>query len=252
MTREELLLKNRFVELARTAEERGIALFSDFLSPADLSLFDLAQREFPHLPCTLFGGAEGCERVMVRFGDEVSLGYSPPPFPIVCLELRPRAARFAEPLSHRDCLGALMSLGVRRECLGDIALFDGKIYLFCAEKISPYLQESLTRVRHTDLSPVAVEPPAEILSRTVEEYITVSSLRTDGVVAHAFSLSRTESTAQLAAHRVFVNGRLTLDGDAPVGEGDLITLRGAGRVRLVRVEGQTKKGRLRLLLSRFV
>lgn len=251
MTEEELIT-HRFCELAETCYARGRYTFTDFLGLSEADLFYRAAADFSYVPYTVFGGAEGCERVMVRFGDEESLGYAPEEFPIACLSVLPTAPKFAEPFSHRDCLGALMNLGIKRECLGDICQSDGGFLLFCDEKLADYLCESLTRVRHTAVRVARCAPPASVIARVESERIQVSSPRADAILARAYNLSRTESAELFPARRVFINGRACLDGSAALREGDLLTARGYGRLRYVGVEGLSRKGKQNTVIEKFV
>ncbi len=243
----------RMEELAETAYTRGIYTYTDFLSlPEQDLLCRTAKKTFPHVPYTLLGGTEGCERVLARFGSEELLGYPPTEDPIVTLSAVPRAPKFAEALTHRDVLGALMNLGIRRECVGDILVDDGYVLFFVLEKIAPYIRETLTRIRHTDITVSEAVPPPFASVRTEEISVGVVSLRLDAVVAAAFRLSRTESSALFAAGRVFADGRAVADGAATVKAGSLLTVRGMGRVRVGEVSGTSRKGRLWLSLSKFV
>lgn len=248
---EEELLSNRFADLAASCYEKGKYTYTDFLGLLEYNVFLAAAREFSYVPYTVFGGAEGCERVMVRFGDEESLGYAAG-FPIACLSIFPLSPKFAEPISHRDCLGALMNLGVKRECLGDIVKTEGGMLLFCQEKIAPYLCEHLTRVRHTDVRLSPCSPPPAVYTETEEVRVSVASPRADGVIAHVFSLSRSDAADLFAAHRVFINGRLTESGGRELHAGDLVTARGLGRFRFGGEVGTSKKGKTIVCIEKFV
>lgn len=251
MTEEERLYA-RFCELAESCYTHTRYTYTPFLSLSEQDVFHRASRDFSYVPTTLFGGAEGCERVIVRFGDEDTLGYPPPPFPIACLSVTLPDKKFAEPLSHRDFLGALLNLGIKRECLGDIFLSDTGIFLFSEEKIAPYLCENLTRVRHTAITLSPTSPPAAVYSHTEERVVVASSLRADGVIAHALNLSRAESESLFSARRVFVDGHLLENGARPLSEGNLVTVRGFGRFRFLAVRGETRKGKLSLSLAFYV
>lgn len=251
MTDEELLAA-RLSDLAEGCYTHGRYTYTDFLSLSEQDVFHRTAPAFSYVPYTLFGGAEGCERVIARFGDGDTLGYEPPPFPIACLSLALPDARFADPLSHRDCLGALMNLGIKRECVGDIFLSESGIYLFVTERIAPFVCENLTRVRHTAVKALPSLPPAAVYSREQERTVTVASLRADGVVAHALSLSRSDAEALFSARRVFVNGRVREEGEKALVPGDLVTVRGYGRFRLLRENGTTRKGRVSVSLSFYV
>lgn len=241
----------RYEELAEISYTHARATFTDFLGLAEQDVFFSAARDFSYVPYTLFGGAEGCERVMVRFGDEESLGYPPPAFPILCLAITPRSAKFAEPLSHRDILGALMNLGIRRDMLGDIFPGEGVSYLFCTEKMAPYLEENLTRVRHTDVKTAVCPCPEELASPVYEaEELQLSSERLDATVAHAFGLSRAEAQEEMSSGRVFLDGRAVTDLALTPQAGAVITLRGHGRIRYLGPVGETRKGKLRVRIER--
>lgn len=246
------MLASRFTELAESCYAHGRYTYTPFLSLSEQDVFHRASRDFSYVPYTLYGGAEGCERVMVRFGDEQTLGYAPPAYPIACLKIALPSAKFAEPISHRDCLGALLNLGIKRECIGDIFLSDSGIYIFAEEKIAPYLCENLTRVRHTAVSLSPALPPDSVFAKTEERAVIASSLRADGIVAHALSLSRAESESLFAARRVFVNGRVLENGARALAVGDLVTVRGKGRFRFLSALGQTRKGKLSLKLAFYV
>ena len=114
MSNDELLLKKRLTELAEKSYSQGTYTFSNFLGLAEQDVLSRIERDIRHVPKALYGGAEGCQRVMVRFGDEDLCGYDLP-FPIVCLKAAPTAPKYADKLTHRDILGALMNLGITRE-----------------------------------------------------------------------------------------------------------------------------------------
>ena len=247
---EEDILVNRFADLAAACYEKGIYTYTDFLGLSEYDVFLRSVRNVSYVPHTAFGGAAGCERVVVRFGDEESLGYAAD-FPIACLSITPLSPKFAEPLSHRDCLGALMSLGVKRECLGDILQTEEGILLFCLEKIADYLCEQLVRVRHTDVRVFRANAPAAAAARTEEERLSVASVRADAVIARAYSLSRSDSADLFVARRVFINGRMTEGGSADLHEGDLVTVRGYGRFRFVSKTGMSKKGKTVISIEKF-
>ena len=149
-------LKKRFIELANRSYSSGLFLFTDFLGLDEQSVFSEAKAVFGNIPYKTFGGTEGAERIMVRFGDEEELSYSEP-FPIVCIKAEPVSQKFAKKLTHRDFLGALMNLGIERSTLGDIPILDNVGYIFAKEDIAPFIMSELTRARHTDLKLSIVE-----------------------------------------------------------------------------------------------
>lgn len=242
----------RFCELAEACYAKGRYTFTDFLGLAETDLFFRTLPSFSYVPYTLFGGATGCERVMARFGDEASLGYAPPPFPIACLAITPAAPKFAEPLSHRDCLGALMNLGIKRECLGDISQTETGFFLFAEEKLAQHIGENLTRIRHTAVHVAPCTAPATVLQRSERIVIQVSAPRADAVLARAYRLSREESAALFSSRLVFVNGRLCSQPSLSLREGDMLTARGYGRLRYVGAESLSRKGKQNTVIEKFI
>ena len=209
-----------------------------------------ASRELIRYEC--FGGVAGCERVMARFGNPEELGYETP-FPITCVKISPLQQKFADELSHRDILGAVMNLGIERGCLGDIVLRDNVAYLFATERIAPFICENLTKVKHTSVKcEVTDAPPEGELFRTETMTVNVSSLRADCVVAAVWRLSRGSAEKLFAAQKVFVNGRLTESGSGQLKENDIVSVRGTGRFVYKAVSGNSKKGRLFIEIEKYV
>lgn len=254
MTDEELLLKKRFCELARRSETCGYYLFSDFLGLAEQSVFAEARASFGAARYTAFGGHEGTERVMIRFGSSEELGYEEP-FPITVLLIAPRSPKFADKLTHRDFLGALLNLGIERDTLGDIVIRDNCAYLFCKDDIADYIASSLGRVRHTDVTcrPVPNEElPEGELYATREVRIQLSGERLDAAVAKVFSLSRDEAQQLIRRRLVFVCGRLTESTSYTPRVGDVISVRGHGRFIWQGAVGLSKKGKSNVSVLLYV
>ena len=237
----------RLADLARRAWEQGVPCFTHFL---DLEAQDALHRALPALPPVpwrLFGGAEGCERVMLRLGDARDV-----PFPIVCLHVAPRSEKYGEALTHRDYLGALMALGIERELLGDIAVRGKEAWLFCEERIAPYLQEHFIQARRTFLVCAPSAPPEGPLYETRPVRVQVSSQRADALIARVFSMSRGDAQALFPAGKVFVNGRQCESPGHTPRAGDIISVRGFGRFRYRGMESLSKKGKENTAVELFV
>ena len=236
-------IKKRFSELAERAYGSNMFTFTPFLGLQEQSVFHGMLRSLQPVGVTLFGGVEGCERKMVRFGDAEALGYEEP-FPILAVRIAPRSAKFAEDLTHRDFLGALMSLGIERDTLGDIILREKEAYVFAAAHIAPFLEENLQEVRRTSVrAEIAASVPEGELFRLQGKTVQVTSVRADAVAAHVWNLSRGESQNCFRAGRAFINGALTESPAASLKEGDILSIRGLGRLVYRGEGGMTKKGK---------
>lgn len=210
---EEDLLR-RAADLAERCERTATVTSTAFLTPAEqYALTNWAR----HRDCTLVlhGGGAGCER----------------------------RAPFGAP-GHRDYLGAILGLGIRREWVGDILVQEHGAYVFCLPSVAPALLE-LEQVGRTGVKAAAVElaavPVPERKVRPVT--FTVQSARLDAVVSGMFRLSRTSAAAQIRAGAVHLNYTECLRPDAPVAPGDVLSLRGAGKGSVTEVGGISRKGR---------
>ena len=252
MTDEEILLKKRFLELAKKCEERSYFTFTDFLGLSEQTVFAEIKQTLGRVGFTSFGGASGCERVMIRFGKENELGYSEP-FPITTLKIEPKAAKFADKLSHRDFLGSVLSLGIERSTIGDIVIRDNVGYLFAKEEIAEYIATSLERIKHTDVKVTlnAVLPEGELF-KTERIRIQLAGERIDAAVAKVYNLSRDDALSCFKKRLVFVGGKLCENNSYTPKENDVISVRGLGRFIYVGMSGNTKKGRSVIEIDKFV
>ncbi len=248
----DILIKRRFTELAKKSYGGGYFLFTNFLGLAEQSLFSEILPEIRGIHYTAFGGAEGAERVIIRFGDPSELGYEEG-FPIVCLRIAPRAEKFADRLTHRDFLGSLMNLGIEREMLGDIIIINNVGYLFAKEEIADYIEGSLQRVKHTDVNITRADTlPEGELYRTEQKRIQLQSERLDAVVAKVFSLSREDAQSLFKKRLVFVNGRCIESSSHTPKPGDKISVRTHGRLIYRGFDTLSKKGKLNALVDLYI
>lgn len=243
MADETQILKNRFKELSSRSHNRGIYTHSDFLNMHEQTLL---YREMKY-GFTLYGGYEDAERKIVCFGNEDDFGYAPQP-PVAILLIAPLSEKFSDDLTHRDFLGSVLGLGIKRETLGDIIISNNKGYLVCLEGIAQYIIDNLTKVRHTSVYCERCHSlPTDALPQPKEKTVIVSSLRLDGIISAVYNISRSKSSGLIDGERVFINGKLTTNNSAPLKEDDIISVRGQGRFKFKEISGDTRKGRIRIL-----
>lgn len=240
--------QRRFEELSSRSNERGYAVYSDFLGLSDIS--ELCAVRFS-VPVTLWGGYKNAERCVACFGDRE---YFPDnsDYPIKCILIKPVNQKFADTLTHRDFLGSLMGLGIRREVLGDIIISENCGYLFCLDTISDYIIENLTQVRHTTVKCELTENiPTDALPQAENREIIVSSERLDVIVSAIYKMSRSQVLPLFHTEKVFVNGAVKTSPSATVNIGDKISARGYGRFIYNGVLRHTKKDRLVISVDIF-
>ena len=241
MEQEQLL--RRMQDLAARCDKTGSILCSTFLTPAEQASVDLWQRRETQ-PCRIrfFGGHADCERKAAFFipyyfeDTDVSLDEE-----ISAVEIR---ASFGTP-GHRDYLGALLGLGVKREWIGDIWLSGQTAWVFClpsvAEQLSSLSQAGRVSVKAA-LVPLSRVPDPERKRKQIT--FTVQSPRFDAVLSETFRLSRTGAVKLIAGGLASLNYFPCLKNDTPVKEGDVLSLRGYGKAVIAEIGGNSRKGRL--------
>jgi len=245
------MIKKRLRELAGRAYAEGRFCFSQFLDMQALSCYHTMQYEPEFVNSTLFGGYPEAERQMLRFGD-AELGYEEE-FPITCLRIEPVAMKFAEALSHRDFLGAVLGLGLERSLIGDILVREKSAHLFCHQSIAEYICAELKSVRRTTVKvSVADMLPEEFAPKLQEEHIQTASARADVVIAAVYKLSRSEALELFRAKRVLIDGRFTENNSRLLNPDEIVSVRGFGRFVFVGLEGISKKGKQKLKVLRYV
>ena len=246
------MLLRHFHDLAEQSQQRYCYTFTNFLNPAEQAMLLSAGRELTGAGLQLYGQEYGCERSMAAFGSEKELGY-PPDYPVAIMQIRPAAEKFAEELNHRDYLGALMNLGIDRDQTGDIRVSGKTAWVFCTEKILPYIMEHLTQVRHTAVTCTRSEQlPAEAQPRFEEKQITAASCRADAAAAALTGLSRSKAQELFRRKLVMIGGREAEDPSVLLRPADVLSIRGCGKFIFDGQAGETRSGRSRLIFRKYV
>ncbi len=223
-------------------DERGRALAEARLNKEDAAAL-------------FWGGYEGAGRRFLGLGE-----YDPPEkeqFPLAAVRVtcwQPGHSIPTDKLpSHRDYLGALLGLGIKRECLGDILSEGDSAICFVDKKMQRVILEELTGVGRYSVRTELVDPDdlAGWQPKTEQLRINVPSLRADAVLAALLHLSRADATALILRGAVSVCHLPLTQQHAAIQEGDTLSVRGAGRWRIVAISGQSKKGRIWLDAEKF-
>lgn len=253
---EDKQILRRFQDLAALSDRKGSPTNTNFLSLAEQSLFYEQRASFSSYPYTVTGGYPDAERRIIIFGLSEAETEADAANPLLSIiQITRKNTRFTAPPSHRDYLGALLNLGIKRELLGDILLGeDGSgACVFCISGISAYLCENLQTVRNDNVTCKQITAlPPQYGSRLESDTISVASTRLDAIVAAAWHLSRDESHAYFTAGKVFVSGRCVTDGSSKPHPEEIISVRGIGRIKYIGEAGATKKGRARIEIQRYL
>lgn len=255
--------KNNISKIAQTPEDKILlAKIFDKISagisrdiPVNTGFLSQREQHMAHFllgnttGLTENGGYEDAERKMILYTPD----YMDPSdhIPYACI----RATYYEEKaLNHRDFLGALLGLGITRECIGDICVGNNSCDFLVTAEIAPFIVENFTsagriklKVSQIDIQELSVPTPEiQIVCESV------ASLRIDNMISAGFGISRTAATDAIGAGRVNIDGLPCLKSDKTISPGTVISVRGYGKIKFESINGQTRKGRISVNIGRYV
>ena len=250
-TPEDRLLLAKLWDKITAGMRKSIPANTCFLSPRELEMARYLFGDVPGLYA--FGGYADAERKMLiylpEYLEEDALYDSDSP--CVCL----RAGFYqADSPSHRDFLGALMGAGIGRETVGDICVGKSQCDFFITAEMAPHLLQSFTSAGRAKLHLSQIPlTQAQIPEPEVQEIKdTLASLRLDSVISSGFRIGRSLASQYISAGKASIDGLPCEKPDKPVAEGSRVSVRGLGKIRLVQINGKTKKDRISVVIHRYV
>ncbi len=245
-----LLTERHLLDLSRQAERRGIVVFSDFLTLNELHIFHQNAGRY----ATGFsseGGYEFAERQIAAFiPDALSYSFK---YPIDCLEISAAHPKFSEKFSHRDILGAVMSLGIERGKIGDILVNEETSYMFCKQEITDYICNELGSIRHTVIRCRKTEPTKLAIKPNLQQCdAIIASNRLDNVTAAMAKVSRSEAVRLIQSGKVFIQGKECLHNTYICKPDDILSIRGFGKFRFDGENGTTRKNRVKITFQKYI
>lgn len=213
---------------------------------------DLPMSEMGSFPSTrsiFYGGYKDAERVILINLPDYALLENENPLTVI----RATKAEGSRALTHRDYLGSLVGLGIKRELLGDILVREDGADIIVMEDIAEFIFMNYCKAGRTNLSLSRCDIADLIVPEQKKQMITdtVASLRLDSVTASAFGLSRGKASEAITRGIVFVNHMEMTKPDYQVNEGDKITLRGKGKACLIEIGGKSRKDRQYITIERY-
>ncbi|WP_181348876.1 RNA-binding protein [Thalassobacillus sp. CUG 92003] len=223
---------------------------SDFLDPREQYIFQSLLGNHPDLVWSMSGGKDHTERkraILAPYYENIALE----DFALTLLEAE-YPEKFIQ-ISHRDVLGAFMSLGIKRQKVGDLTAGDGKVQIVVASEISDFVKMNLTGIKKATLnfSQVPMEHMNENHEYWMHQDTTVSSLRLDNIVKEIYRISRNKAVLYIERGLVKVNFRTVEHPSFQMEAGDIISLRGKGRSKLTEIHGVTKKEKYKITTAKL-
>lgn len=253
ITKDDKMLLAAVEDKFRQSSQQYRITYTNFLDLHQRSLVEPQWRELSRgtsdTRCVFWGGYEDAERTVAMFLPDYA-DESDCPLSVIRIKTPPGGRK----LTHRDYLGSLMGLGLKREMIGDILTVENGADVIILEDIEEFLLLNYSKAGRTtlQLEAVSLEELHVPEHRSVMVKDTVASLRLDNVVASAFSLSRAKAADAIRAGIVFVNSIQSEKPDMQVDEGAKLVLRGKGKAYLREVGGRTRKDRIFIAIERFV
>lgn len=254
MTESELLLA-RIDDCIVSCENSYLVTSTNFLDIYQQSTVTEYLRKRSKVKYELYGGFEDSERKIAVFFPDYADGIdyikeNTELSPIVALNIKKDSF---SALTHRDYLGAVMGLGIKREAVGDIIVTDKGCSMAVIRSVAAYIKENLTSVGRGSVKVEITDTFSDFESNTTfeEKRCYVSSMRLDGVLSAAFSLSRNTAAEKIRRGEVLMNGVVMSKPDIKVPFGAKLVIHGSGKVIIDEDAGLTKKGRQAFLIKKF-
>lgn len=239
-------------EWLQKCAQRHEVRVTDFLDPRQSYILSTLAHRLDTIHYRLDGGTPDAERKRAIIGPEY-VDLTNEPSGIQVIAITSEDARFPS-LDHGDFLGALLGLGIKRDKLGDIYVHEDVCHVIAASEIAEYIHLQLQQVHRLHVMTELIDASALLprVEQIEEKYLTVASMRLDGIVSDVFHLSRTKVMAPIKSGKCKVNWKVTEDPSYQLNSGDVVSLKGFGRFKIIESEGMTKKGRFRLTVGKYV
>ena len=221
-------------------------LLTKFLNPEEVT--ELKHKKIMDKAIFTFGGFNDSERMRVIIQDDTFGEPSLDDFEIATLKIT--LPKVDQSITHRNILGYLMSLGIKREVLGDILIRENNYYLFIIKDMVNFMISNVTKINKYLVTPEIVDfKKVDFEIKKEDKEITISSNRLDAIIAKTYNLSR--ETAQNLINRglVQINHHIELKLEKPLKDSDLVSVRGYGKFEYLGETRHTKKDRIVAIVS---
>jgi RNA-binding protein YlmH len=242
----------RCLDWIQQALFQHIIVTTPFLDPRQQEIFTSLARREPDLYCESEGGIAHAERRRMQVAQtyllDPTMARFPDEWPIAFLRVTTRSG---EQLEHRQIMGSLLAQGMRRDQVGDLIPHSEGADLIVTAEIKLFICLHLQKVgkESVDVDEISPAQVRKKQQQFVTKQLLVGSLRLDAVLARGFDLSREKAGALIRSGKCRVNWQMITSVGRLLKTGDLLSLRGYGRLLVGDVAGETKKGKIRLLVN---
>ena len=256
---EDKLLVSKLLDKIELVDKKNNIENTDFLDIHQRGILERVLKTVKYKNYIIYGGYENAERTMIiLYPEKLETVFEKDLFDynsiIQVLRITlPNEIRGK--YSHRDYLGAVIKVGIKREKVGDIIVsIDGADIIATKEMVS-YLSASLselTRFSKSNFEIHKIEELNMLPPKTEMINIIIPSMRIDSIVSEIIRTSRSKAMDFIETERVFINSELVTKNAKILKENDLITVRGKGRFKINKILNSTKKGNLVVEIEKYV
>lgn len=222
---------------------------TDFLDPREQQIIQMIIGNDDEIKVDFFGGNDRVERKRAMiYPSFFQIGKDD--FNLTLFEIK-YPAKFTK-IQHPQVLGSLLSLGLKRGKFGDIVFHDDRIQFVLATEVADYVRLHLQKIGKTSIQLVEVpfEKMLTNIENWLEEVITISSMRLDVILSQVYHISRQKIQVHIQSELVKVNWKIVSSTSFECQEGDMISARGLGRLKIISIEGKTKKDKIRMIVAK--
>ncbi|MGL4873656.1 MAG: RNA-binding protein [Clostridium sp.] len=191
-----------------------------------------------------FGIFSDAERKVISFNNTYDIEY-----PVKVLKIKNKS-KFKN-LTHKDYLGSLMNLGIKRSKIGDLIVKDDCCYVCVLEDIANYIKANLAKISSSSCEVDILEEDLDINHNFTEEIINIQSIRLDSIIAKITKKSRSIAEDLISNGSVLINYSISRDKSKEIKKDDRITIRKYGKYILGDISGNTKSGKLKIIIKKY-
>ncbi|MGD8190047.1 RNA-binding protein [Brevibacillus ginsengisoli] len=248
--KDEMPFVERALEMLSLVERKQTMRLTDFMDPRQLFIMKSLSSQVDDVCVQSNGGCEGAERTRALLFPSY-MEPSLEDYQIVLAEIK-GDQRFIK-LEHRDILGSILGIGLKREKFGDILLGEDGCQLILAREVFDFARLQITQIHRipvileeVDWTSIRLPEP-----KLTEKQVTIPSERLDAVIGEVYHLSRSKALVPIRAGKCKVNWKVIEDPSHQVQVGDVLSVGGFGRCKIMEIQGPTRSGRLRMTLGIF-
>ena len=227
------------------AYNKGIPTFTKFFCKPNIWMYFTKNFNDNDFLVEAKGAFEECDRKILAFNNIYST-----PFPYRIIKITNKS-KFSN-LSHKDYLGAIMALGIEREKLGDLRVIDNCAIVPIYEEVADYILYELNSVGRAPVSVEEIQEENLPKSNFLEGTIIVPSLRLDNIVAKLANISRGKAVEIIDSGKVLIDYSKSIDKSKEIKDGQRVTISGVGKFIIGEIVGNTKSGRYKVKMNKFI